>query len=325
MPGLIPVARTKIHSEVISQIIELEDGTIVSCSWDQTIHRWNQNGRLINSFNGHSNNVSCVVQINEDAIASSSWDNTIKIWNIQTSECIKTITNASQAWCLVRRRDKSTWLSGLSSSEVIQFWTSDDYSLIRSFGTNACVKSLCELTNGNLVVGSLSRIDVWEDQGELKCTLTGHSSWVNCLRELRDSVLVSASQDETVKLWDVTAGACLHTFRGHNDNVVGVVELLDDIHLVSASVRMLNVWNRISGSCMVRQTTVNVWAIERLRNGSIVIGGNAGVIEIWKMPNSLMDLCCEVVVKQYERDQLRHMLPTELYHQCLPYYHYVGT
>ena len=38
-------------------------------------------------------------------------------------------------------------------------------------------------------------------------------------RENKNSFLVSSSTDETIKIWDLEANKCIHTFKGHTDEV----------------------------------------------------------------------------------------------------------
>ena len=40
---------------------------------------------------GHSRDINFLVKINENTIASTSWDNTMKIWNIITGKCLTTL------------------------------------------------------------------------------------------------------------------------------------------------------------------------------------------------------------------------------------------
>ncbi len=49
-------------------------------------------------------------------------------------------------------------------------------------------------------------------------TLEGHSDGVNSAAFSHDSTLiVSASDDRTVKIWDVKRAICICTLKGHRD------------------------------------------------------------------------------------------------------------
>lgn len=72
---------------------------------------------------------------------------------------------------------------------------------------------------------------------------------------LGDGRVVSASDDDTLKLWDPDSGELLTTFEGHADSVVAVavtaVAVLDDDRVVSASLdRTVRVWDPSTGELL---------------------------------------------------------------------------
>ncbi|KAL5375986.1 hypothetical protein DPSP01_010850, partial [Paraphaeosphaeria sporulosa] len=67
-------------------------------------------------------------------------------------------------------------------------------------------------------------------------TLEGHSNWVRSVAFSHDSArLASASDDNTVKIWDASSGACLQTLEGHSNWVRSVAFSHDSARLASAS------------------------------------------------------------------------------------------
>lgn len=85
-----------------------------------------------------------------------------------------------------------------------------------------------------------SVIRLWEvDSGRELGRLVGHGNWVNVLMFLEDGkTLVSGSNDQTIRLWDVTDpanGRLLSTLRGHTKPLVSLARLPDNNTLVSGS------------------------------------------------------------------------------------------
>ena len=63
--------------------------------------------------------------------------------------------------------------------------------------------------------------------------------------------LVSASYDETIKLWSVETGECLQTFVGHRGPILNVKFSHDNRSIISVGVdRSLKVWDIQTGKCL---------------------------------------------------------------------------
>ena len=63
------------------------------------------------------------------------------------------------------------------------------------------------------------------------------SEWVNCVVFKPDNpnIVVSGSDDKTIKTWDITSGSCLSILRGHTDIVGSVCFSSDGKQLTSGS------------------------------------------------------------------------------------------
>jgi WD40 repeat protein len=62
---------------------------------------------------------------------------------------------------------------------------------------------------------------------------------------------ISASQETTLKLWDIETEKCLHTFECHSDGVRSVAVLADGQRAISASEdRTLKLWDIATGICL---------------------------------------------------------------------------
>ena len=63
--------------------------------------------------------------------------------------------------------------------------------------------------------------------------------------------IVSASMDETVRVWDATTGACISVLEGHSGMVFSASYSPDGMRVVSASMDMtVRVWDSATGACL---------------------------------------------------------------------------
>ncbi|KAL0932792.1 beta transducin-like protein HET-D2Y [Colletotrichum truncatum] len=83
-------------------------------------------------------------------------------------------------------------------------------------------------------------------------TLEGHDSTVTSVAFSGDGTqLASASDDNTIKVWDSTTGRCLQTLEGHKDTVRSVAFSSASTKLVSRSRdRTVKIWDSATGQCL---------------------------------------------------------------------------
>jgi WD40 repeat protein len=81
---------------------------------------------------------------------------------------------------------------------------------------------------------------------------TGHSDLISsCAVSPDNRRIVSASSDNTLKVWDAETGKCLKTFEGHTGAVTSCAVSPDNGKIVSASSdKTLKVWDAETGKCL---------------------------------------------------------------------------
>jgi WD40 repeat protein len=83
-------------------------------------------------------------------------------------------------------------------------------------------------------------------------TFTGHSGFVNACAFSSDGTrILSASDDKTLKLWDVETGTEIHTFSGHTESVNGCAFSPDGTKILSSSAdKTLKLWDTETGTAI---------------------------------------------------------------------------
>jgi len=229
---------------------------------------WRRGRCTVRTLKGHDDGVMCLQfseTLSHPAfpvLVTGSYDRTARVWNLETGvelHCLKGHTRAVRAL----QFDEVKLITG-SMDHTIRVWDWRRGTCIRTLsGHTEGVVSLNFDTNV-LASGSVdSTIKVWNLRSGGAFTLRGHRDWVNSV-QLWDSnpsartpssnasvfdvpgfaspsasnsaapqidpgkMLFSASDDGTIKLWDLTLRTCVRQFTGHIGQVQSMKLLLAD-------------------------------------------------------------------------------------------------
>lgn len=179
---------------------------LITGSYDRTARVWDlSTGKQLRVLTGHARGVRCL-QFDDVKLITGSMDRTLKIWNWRTGELMRTLEGHTEG--IVSLNFNDTILASGSADSSIRIW---------KFCTGECYE------------------------------LRGHRDWVNALQlwsapskhGARDSqpnmFLFSASDDGTIRLWDLQQRECIMVYRGH----VGQVQSLKLAMMDHAAVRKL--------------------------------------------------------------------------------------
>ncbi|RKU27712.1 hypothetical protein C6497_10845 [Candidatus Poribacteria bacterium] len=191
-----------------------DGSTIASGCNDKTIRIWDVNsGTIKATLTGHKGQVTSVdFNLNGDMLASGSWDSTVMLWDVATQNLKATFkghTGPSQS--VTFSPDGNTIASGGSFDHTLQFW--DVHK-------------------------------VHEEQNEPLNTFVGHTYPITSIAYSPNGEhLASASNDGTIRFWDIATGQHINTIRGHLSNIESVAFSPDSSTLVNTSGPDLYLWD----------------------------------------------------------------------------------
>ncbi|KAF1931558.1 WD40 repeat-like protein [Didymella exigua CBS 183.55] len=191
---------------------------------------WKYGRCSVNILKGHTNGIMSL-QFDDQTLITGSYDATVKVWDINTGEEIRTLTgHTAGIRCL--QFDDSKLITG-SLDRTIKVWNWRTGKLIRTLNGHSDGVIGLHLADKLLASGSSDHTIMVHDFNNFqRVTLRGHTDWVNSVKiDLASRTLFSASDDMTVKLWDLDTHKVIKTYEGHVGQVQQVLPMPHDFEI----------------------------------------------------------------------------------------------
>jgi WD40 repeat protein len=286
----------------LSCIVRLSDGRIALAGWeDHTIRIWDLTKKAgepgcCQILRGHYKQVTGFAQFDDGRVVSASLDGTIRVWNLSkdpsdfgfvlvyegTEHLLRNIFTIDDDKIIFSDWDKRTRILYLKDRSV---------QLIKKAGGS------CLLSNGTVLVGGSSgkaRIfDLSKNKNEENeiSLWQAHSTMVALVSELSDGKIITASDDRTIRVWDLSKAGSdgyLQTYEGHTKFIISLLPIAHD-RLVSGSEDFtVRLWDLSLEKSKKKSVTVFkghqgwVRCLDYLLDGRIVSGADDKTIRIWQ-------------------------------------------
>ncbi|KAF5365778.1 hypothetical protein D9758_003159 [Tetrapyrgos nigripes] len=190
---------------------------LITGSYDRTARVWNlETGVELHCLKGHSRAIRAL-QFDEVKLITGSMDSTLKVWDWRRGKCVRTLTGHTEG--VVCLNFDSNVLASGSVDTTIRVWN------LRTGGAFT-LRGHCDWVNSVLL---------WDSNtSSVPSPSSPTSSNVfdipGCAAPQIDpgKMLFSASDDGTIKLWDLTLRTCVRQFTGHVGQVQSLKLLLSD-------------------------------------------------------------------------------------------------
>ncbi len=180
---------------------------LASGSDDKTIKLWGMDsGQELQTLKGHTRGVLSVAFGDYgNVLASGGWDNTVKLWEIPSGRMLHTLNGHEEPIISVAVSHDERIVASLSSDKSIILWDAQSGQLLHVLQGHKVEKEL---------------VDSSEDESGV------HQFYIKIFGTVvfsKDSkTLASASDDKTIKFWDVASGRELRTLKGHVASVASL-------------------------------------------------------------------------------------------------------
>jgi WD40 repeat protein len=240
------------HTDKVESVCMSADGQFaLSGSDDHSLKLWEvATGQCLRTFTEHTKSVSSVCLSTDGRFAfSGSDDHTLKLWEVTTGQYLRTFKGHANSVCL--SADGRFVLSG--SEQALNLWEIATGQCLSTITGIARVVSVCMSADSRLAISggsdALRLCEVATEQvlrafaGYTR--VTSHTSPVTSVcMSANGQFALSGSRDNTLKLWKVATGQCLHTFTGHTSPVTSVCMSADSRFALSGSHDgTLRLWN----------------------------------------------------------------------------------
>lgn len=184
--------------------------------------------------------LSCICWNNyiKNYLASSDYDGVVKMWDASTGQGFSQyIEHQKRAWSVDFSQVDPTKFASGSDDCLVKLWSINEKNSTSTIWNpaNICCLQFSAYSTHLLAFGSADYKIYCYDLRHTRipwCTLPGHGKAVSYVKFMDSDTLVSASTDNTLKLWDLNKtspvllshNACSLTFTGHTNekNFVGL-------------------------------------------------------------------------------------------------------
>ena len=269
---------------------------------------------------GHKNAVNCLCVLQDRYIASGSSDHTIKIWDSLTDQKkikpIKTLDFHVDIVNSIIDIDKGNYIISSGRDDKLCLW--DMKEIIENkniidkdnivydekkifpkkykFSESIVVYSLCNLSNGNIVISgrdeSIKIVD--KELKKIDIILKKNTGSVLSAAEFSNGILISGGVDGKVKLWDLNKKKCLDIYKGHKGQINSIIKIRyqNDLFFSGSSDSIISILSyKLNPNLNSKIELIGkleghkgpVYCLLELLDGRIASGSTDCTIKIWNI------------------------------------------
>ncbi|KKQ33044.1 MAG: WD-40 repeat protein [candidate division TM6 bacterium GW2011_GWF2_37_49] len=283
----------KGHVDVVQFLKILKDEVLISGSADTTMRAWSMEGTCIKKLYNSRGWINKIIELSDGRIACGANGGGINIWNMEKNSYI-TLPNLKKenyyGNSVIQLANGnlafSTWKGD------INVWDIEKDTCVKTTALKehaAWISSLIELKDSNYLATSSwdSNIRIWDasnDKISSIRTLFGHTDCVNAVVQIDEKRLASASDDKTIKIWQIDCNENKATLSGHDDGVYALI-IVDGKIISGSRDKTVKIWDSESKNCLLTIPCEDkIHSLEfSAKNQYLFVGQSGGNIEVFQI------------------------------------------
>jgi len=218
------------HTRAITQIKYNREGDLLlSAAKDNIPSIWySSNGERLGTFDGHNGAVWCIdIDWKTSKAITGSGDMTVRLWDVETGKCLNTIDRDSAVrTCLFSYSGNMVvYSTDYAMSKPCEIFFADvrDPTMLSESVTRTTVSGSDKVTaalwgslDDTIVTGHVSgKLTQWDlKTNKIVTTVEDHTGNINDMQPSKDGTMfITASKDNTSKLFDTDTLECLKTYK----------------------------------------------------------------------------------------------------------------
>jgi WD40 repeat protein len=211
------------HIERVRSVAWSHDGRLLATgSWDKTARIWEaSSGKQLLTMTCKGNIWAVAFTPDDQTLLTGDFAKRLRFWNTRSGKEAPSFDPNLNEVLAIDFSPSGKMLTVGGTNGHIALYDADTYKERRVMKGEEVVESVSFSHDETMIASAQGEnVRIWSVTGKLLQTMSGHTQTVRCVRfSPDDSIVISVSDDRTVRLWDIKTGESFATLTDHKDKV----------------------------------------------------------------------------------------------------------